>query len=74
MAALLFPKADLPRAPRRRRLRVIDAGNFPDGRPAIRYGCSHCGYQSVWLAADDERDGDSMRGGYFCPGCKKVQS
>ena len=51
--------------PRRVLCRVIDAGNFPDGRPAAHFACRRCGWVQ-WLAVKSVSD---AKRGHPCPNC-----
>lgn len=64
-APLLF--GALERAPRTRRMHVVDAGNFPDGRAAIHFQCSHCGHDEGWT--DQAETLTQARRGRRCPRC-----
>lgn len=45
--------------------RMIDAGNFPDGRMAVHFACRHCGWVQ-WLAVANFTGG---KRGHPCPHC-----
>lgn len=67
MTMLLFDKKDLPRRAPLKRMRVADAGEFPDGRPCIQFVCPHCGYDTDWI--EDTSTITENRRGLPCPRC-----
>lgn len=46
--ALLFDKADIPRSPPVKRMRVMDAGDGPSLK-VIEFECPHCGHNTGWI-------------------------
>ncbi|WJS87281.1 hypothetical protein [Paracoccus sp. TOH] len=67
MSMLLFDKKDLPRRAPLKRMRVEDAGVFPDGKPCIQFVCPHCGYDTDWIY--DTWTISENRRGLPCPRC-----
>lgn len=61
----LFPEP--PRGPRIKRMRVVDAGNFPDGGKMIEFKCPHCGYGTGQIY--DEHTVTENKRGLPCPAC-----
>lgn len=61
---LLFDKADLPRKPRLKRMRVADAG-----QGCIQFVCPHCSYDTGWIK--DERTVSENKRGIPCPQCNE---
>lgn len=53
------------RRQRRVMARVIDAGNFPDGRHAAHFACRRCGWVQ-WLAVSSV---SAAKKGHPCPNC-----
>lgn len=64
---LLFDKAELPRRPYLKRMRVADAG---DG--CIQFVCPHCSYDTGWIV--DEKTVTENRRGLPCPKCNDSQN
>lgn len=60
----LFQKAELPRAPKVKRMRVHDAG---DG--CIYFICPHCGHDTGWIK--DEHTLAENKRGMPCPKCNE---
>lgn len=62
------PQLPLGLPPRRRRvlMQVVDAGNFPDGGPAVCLRCRVCGHETGWVPG---RAVSADRRGRPCPQC-----
>lgn len=58
---------DKQRKPRRVLARMIDAGQYPDGRLAVHFACRRCGWVQ-WLAVKTKMAG---KRGHPCPSCNK---
>lgn len=53
--------------PRVKRMHVVDAGNYPDGRKCIHFVCRRCGHDTGWIV--DEWTVSENRRGRPCPTC-----
>ena len=56
---------DKPKKPRRVLARMIDAGNYPDGRMAVHWACRKCGWVQ-WMPVANMTEG---KRGHPCPQC-----
>lgn len=57
-----------PTAPRRKLMKAIDAGEFPDGKSCAEFECSGCGYNSGFVYATPTE----IRRGKACPACNET--
>jgi predicted RNA-binding Zn-ribbon protein involved in translation (DUF1610 family) len=68
--ALLFPKEELPRTPRKVLMHVIDAGNgcgmMERGQHIVEFQCPTCGHNDGWHTVNSVSEG---RRGIPCPKC-----
>ena len=65
---MLFEKADLPRSPFVKRMRVADAGES-GGVKVIQFRCPYCSHDTGWLV--DRRTISENKRGIPCPVCNK---
>ena len=56
-----------PRAKPRKLMKVIDAGNAPDGTPLVRFKCPHCEHDTGWTVRGESVT--KARIGRPCPIC-----
>lgn len=59
-----------PRQPRRKLMRVIDAGSFPDGKDAVHFECGHCGFDEGWTYQAESVS--AAKRGRPCPKCNSI--
>ena len=69
---MLFEKADIPKAPRVRRMHVVDAGHLPGGAKGICFECRHCGHDTGWIP--DEWTITENKRGHACPNCNAKET
>ena len=59
-----------PRAKPRKLMKVIDAGEFPDGKAAINFKCPHCGFDEGWTYRTETVTKAKI--GRPCPRCNEL--